>query len=110
MGPNVKGGHYGQPSSFAAINHQWDRFDMTTDFRNVLGTVIDGWMGGGASTILNGLVPEPRVLPDRSGRSSANGGVPPLISVPTSPTEFVSMNPAAVVRHSRRHRWPNRGR
>jgi uncharacterized protein (DUF1501 family) len=54
MGPNVRGGHYGQPSSFATINDQWDRFDMTTDFRHVLGTVLDGWMGGGGSTILNG--------------------------------------------------------
>src|SRR3954469_8198417 len=54
MGANVRGGHYGQPASFATINDQWDRFDMTTDFRHVLGTVLDGWMGGGGSTILNG--------------------------------------------------------
>ncbi|MEY2416267.1 MAG: hypothetical protein QOH53_1601 [Ilumatobacteraceae bacterium] len=93
MGPNVKGGYYGQPSTFATINHQWDRFDMTTDFRNVLGTVIDGWMGGGASTILNGSFENLGFFQTAPGDPPPTGGVPPLISVPTSPTEFVSMNP-----------------
>ena len=93
MGPNVKGGHYGQPSSFATINNQWDRFVMTTDFRNVLGTVIDGWMGGGAATILNGSFENLGFFRTGPGDPPPTGGLPPLISVPTSPTEFVSMNP-----------------
>ena len=93
LGPNVKGGHYGQPSSFATINNQWDRFDMTTDFRNVLGTVIEGWMGGGASTILNGSFQNLGFFQTGPGDPPPTGGVPPLISVPSSPTEFVSMNP-----------------
>ena len=93
IGPNVKGGHYGQPSSFATINNQWDRFDMTTDFRNVLGSVIDGWMGGGASTILNGSFENLGFFQTGPGDPPPTGGLPPLISVPTSPTEFVSMNP-----------------
>ena len=55
IGPNVKGGHYGA----AAVVRQHRPTSgtdstMTTDFRHVLGTVIDGWMGGGASTLLNG--------------------------------------------------------
>ena len=93
IGPNVKGGHYGQPSSFGAINDQWDRFDMTTDFRNVFGTVIDGWMGGGASTILNGQYENLGFFHAGPGDPPPSGGIPPLITPPSSPTEFVSMNP-----------------
>ena len=93
LGPNVQGGHYGQPSSFATINDQWDRFDMTTDFRNVLGTVMEGWMGGGASTILNGSFQNLGFFRTGPGDPPPTGGIPPLISVPSSPTEFVSMNP-----------------
>ncbi|MEO7371239.1 MAG: DUF1501 domain-containing protein, partial [Ilumatobacteraceae bacterium] len=93
MGPNVKGGHYGQPSSFATINNQWDRFDMTTDFRNVLGTVIDGWMGGGASTVLGGAYQNLGFFQIGPGEPPPSGGIPPLITPPSSPTEFVAMNP-----------------
>ena len=93
MGPNIKGGHYGQPSSFNTIVDQWDRFDMTTDFRHVLGTVIDGWMGGDASTILNGQYENLGFFLTGPGDPPPSGGIPPLITPPSSPTEFVSMNP-----------------
>lgn len=93
IGPNVRGGHYGQPSSFASIDNQWDRFDMTTDFRNVLGTVIDGWMGGGGSSILNGAFENLGFFHAGPGDPPPSGGIPPLITPPSSPTEFVSMNP-----------------
>ena len=93
IGPNVKGGHYGQPSSFGDIHNQWDRFAMTTDFRHVLGTVIDGWMGGGASTILNGAHQNLDLFRTGPGYAPPTGGIPPLVNVPSGPTEFVSMNP-----------------
>src|SRR3954451_771453 len=93
MGANVRGGHYGQPASFATINDQWDRFDMTTDFRHVLGTVLDGWMGGGGSTILNGSFENLGFFVIGPGDPPPSGGIPPLITPPSSPTEFVSMNP-----------------
>jgi uncharacterized protein (DUF1501 family) len=93
IGPNVKGGHYGQPSSFATINNQWDRFAMTTDFRNVFGTVIDGWMGGGGSTILNGGFENLGFFRSGPGDPPPSGGLPPLINPPSSATEFVAMNP-----------------
>jgi uncharacterized protein (DUF1501 family) len=93
IGPNVKGGHYGAPPSFGNISHQWDRFNMTTDFRNVLGTVIDGWMGGGASTIFNGAIENLGFFRTGPGDPPPTGGIPPLINVPSGPTEFVSINP-----------------
>ena len=76
IGPNVKGGHYGAPPIFGGIDNQWERFTMTTDFRSVLGTVIDGWLGGGACTILNGAHREPQLLPYRPRRPAAFGRDP----------------------------------
>jgi uncharacterized protein (DUF1501 family) len=93
IGPNVKGGHYGAPPSFGNITDQWDRFTMTTDFRNVLGTVIDGWMGGGASTLLNGSIENLGFFQTGPGNPPPSGGIPPLVTLPSSPTEFVSINP-----------------
>ncbi|HEX2785561.1 MAG TPA: DUF1501 domain-containing protein [Ilumatobacteraceae bacterium] len=93
IGPNVKGGHYGQPPSFAAIKNQWDRLDMTTDFRNVFGSVIDGWMGGGATTILNGAYQNLQFFRTGPGDPPPSGGIPPIVSLPSIETEFVSMNP-----------------
>ncbi len=93
MGPNVKGGHYGQPASFGSITDQWDRFEMTTDFRHVLGTVIDGWMGGGASTILNGQYQNLGFFQVGPGDPPPSGGIPPIVTLPSIETEFVSMNP-----------------
>ena len=94
MGPNVKGGHYGQPASFGSITDQWDRFEMTTDFRHVLGTMIDGWMGGGASTILGGQYQNLGFFQVGPGDPPPSGGVPPIVTLPSIETEFVSMNPA----------------
>jgi uncharacterized protein (DUF1501 family) len=93
IGPNVRGGHYGQPASFDTIHNQWDRLAMTTDFRHVFGTVIDGWMGGGASTVLGGAYQNLGFFHTAPGVAPPGGGVPPTISPPSGPTEFVSMNP-----------------
>ena len=93
IGPNVQGGHYGQPPSFASINDQWDRLEMTTDFRNVFGTILDGWMGGGASTILNGSYQNLGFFRTGPGDPPPSGGIPPIVTLPSIETEFVSMNP-----------------
>lgn len=93
IGPNVKGGHYGQAPSFSGITDQWDRLDMTVDFRHVLGTVLDGWMGGGASTILGGAYQNIGFFAAGPGDPPASGGVPPIVTLPSIETEFVSMNP-----------------
>ena len=93
IGSNVKGGHYGQAPSFDTIDNQWERFGMTTDFRHVLGTVIDGWMGGGGSTVLNGAFENLGFFRTGPGDPPPGGGVPPIINPPSGPTEFVSMNP-----------------
>ena len=53
IGPNVKGGRYGQRPSLANIA-RWQRLQHHVDLRSYYASVLDGWMGGGSSTILGG--------------------------------------------------------
>ena len=53
LGANVKGGTYGQHPNLAGLN-RWDRVGYTVDFRSYYTSIIDGWLGGGASSILGG--------------------------------------------------------
>jgi uncharacterized protein (DUF1501 family) len=58
IGGNVQGGLYGQQSSLVdsggAPLDRWERLDYTMDFRSLYATMIDGVLGGGASTVLGG--------------------------------------------------------
>jgi uncharacterized protein (DUF1501 family) len=53
LGANVRGGRYGQRPSLAGLQ-RWDRMPFHVDFRDYYGSVIDGWLGGGASDVLGG--------------------------------------------------------
>lgn len=53
IGQNVKGGRYGQRPSLANIA-RWQRLQHTVDLRSYYASILDGWMGGGSSTILGG--------------------------------------------------------
>jgi hypothetical protein len=53
FGANVKGGRYGQRASLANIA-RWQRLAHHVDLRSYYTSILDGWMGGGASTILGG--------------------------------------------------------
>lgn len=53
IGHQVRGGHYGTPPSLAVAD-QWDRLVSTMDFRSVLGTVVEGWMGADAGQVIEG--------------------------------------------------------
>jgi uncharacterized protein (DUF1501 family) len=53
IGSSVKGGVYGQPSSLVGLG-PLDRMAATVDFRSMYATALDQWLGGGASTVLNG--------------------------------------------------------
>ena len=92
IGQLVKGGHYGSAPSLALAN-QWDRLTSTVDFRNVFGTVLDGWLGGGASTILNGSYENLGFFHSAPGSPPPSSSLPPIIGTPSIPTEFVAMTP-----------------
>jgi uncharacterized protein (DUF1501 family) len=53
LGANVRGGRYGQRPSLAGLR-RWDRMPYHVDFRDYYGSVVDGWLGGGASEIFAG--------------------------------------------------------
>jgi len=92
IGQLVKGGHYGSAPSLALPN-EWDRLPHTVDFRSVYGTVLDGWLGGGASTILNGSYENLGFFHSAPGSAPPSSALPPIIGAPSIPTEFVSMTP-----------------
>lgn len=96
IGQMVKGGHYGSAPSLVLPN-QWDRLAHTVDFRNVFGSVIEDWLGGGASTVLNGSFENLGFFHGDPGDPPPSGGLPPIIGAPSSPTEFVSMSPIRMV-------------
>ena len=92
IGQLVKGGHYGSAPSLALPN-PWDRLPHTVDFRNVFGSVIDGWLGGGASTILNGSFENLNFFHGSPGSPAPSTGLPSIVGATQVPTEFVSMTP-----------------
>lgn len=53
FGANVKGGLYGQRPSLANIA-RWQRLTHHVDLRSYYTSILDGWMGGGASGLLGG--------------------------------------------------------
>ena len=92
IGQMVKGGHYGSSPSLALPN-QWDRLPHTVDFRSVYGTTLDGWLGGGASTILNGTSENLAFFHGNPGDPPPAPTLPPIVGGPSIPTEFVSLTP-----------------
>jgi len=55
LGPNVRGGFYGQRPTLAGLS-RWDRMAHHVDFRDYYGNVIDGWLGGGSADVFDGRV------------------------------------------------------
>lgn len=94
IGSRVKGGLYGMQPSLAGLE-QWDRLEHHVDFRAVIGTVLDGWMGGGGSTILNGNFENLGFF--NGGPGGAGGGTGPVIVLPPAAASgFVPMAPLRV--------------
>ena len=94
IGSRVKGGLYGMQPSLAGLE-QWDRLEHHVDFRSVIGTVLDGWMGGGGSTILNGNFENLGFF--NGGPGAAGGGSGPVIVLPPAAASgFVATSPNRV--------------
>ena len=53
IGKHVKGGQYGSPVDLTKLD-SGDNLQHTTDFRRAYATMIQGWMGGDAKTVLRG--------------------------------------------------------
>ena len=90
IGPSVRGGLYGQQPSLASLG-RWDRLDFSVDFRSLYTSVLDGWLGGGAGTVLNGNYENLNLFNALSGGGGGAGGGP--TPAKTVPTDFVGMVP-----------------
>jgi uncharacterized protein (DUF1501 family) len=95
IGSNVKGGFFGTPPSLAVPN-RWSRLGHTLDFRSVYGSVLDGWMGGGGSTILGGAFENIGLFSAGPGDPPPNPKDPPIIVQPTPPAELTSLTPVRI--------------
>jgi uncharacterized protein (DUF1501 family) len=78
LGANVRGGRYGQRPSLAGLR-RWDRMPFHVDFRDFYGSVIDGWLGGGASDVLGGRAVQNLAL---FARGPGVAGPPPPTPTP----------------------------
>lgn len=88
IGAGVKGGLYGVQPSLAGLE-QWDRMDFSVDFRSMYASVLDGWMGGGSSTVLGSSYPNLGLFKQAPGVGVATGSLPPSVL-----GDFVGVTPA----------------
>jgi uncharacterized protein (DUF1501 family) len=105
LGANVRGGRYGQRPSLAGLR-RWDRMPFHVDFRDYYGSLIDGWLGGGASDVLGGrsiqnlglFARAPGVVPPVAPTPPSGGGAgaPPSIGGASAVGDFVAITPARV--------------
>ena len=101
IGANVRGGLYGQPPALSGTIKQWDRLEFGSgaiDFRSVYGTVLDSWLGGGGSTIVNGAVDRLDVFRAPPGAAGAAVPLPGPAAQPSAgpPSELVTVSPQRV--------------
>ena len=75
IGQAVKGGLYGAQPNLAGLQ-RWDRMPFSVDFRSLYASVLDGWLGGGASTVLGGSYPDLGLFRRGPGNGVATGAVP----------------------------------
>ncbi len=94
IGGNVKGGVYGSHPSLLKANGQNlgtnDRLTSSIDFRQLYATMIDGVLGGGASSVLNGNFDKIDLLRTPSTPSSFG-------SAGAAGAQFVGIVPARLI-------------
>ncbi len=88
VGSGIQGGLYGRYPSLAGLD-RWDGLEHQVDFRSVYATVLDGWMGGGADTILGGSFP--RLGFFKNGPGAGGGVLSP--APPALQGDFVPLQP-----------------
>ncbi|MEY4174038.1 MAG: hypothetical protein RI900_1203, partial [Actinomycetota bacterium] len=88
IGAGVKGGLYGAQPSLAGVQ-RWDRVGFHVDFRSLYATVLDGWMGGGSSTVLGATYPNLGLFDTLPGAGAVTGAVPATVL-----GDWVGINPA----------------
>ncbi len=97
FGANVKGGMYGQRPTLAGLE-RWERMAYHVDFRDYYGSVIDGWLGGGSSEVLNRPIENLGLFRQAPGTAAPTGpSNPPGVPVPTALTGYLPLVPWRLV-------------
>ncbi len=91
FGANVRGGLYGQHPSLAGLD-RWERMPHTVDFRSYYASILDGWMGGGSSTVLGSQFEDLHLFARGPGLDPA-GAPTPTPAVVGAPSSFVGIDP-----------------
>ncbi len=94
IGQNVKGGLYGRRPTLAGLE-RWERMAHHVDFRSYYASVIDGWMGGGSSDVLDGNF-ENLGLFRRGPGIQPDGSVAPGPAIVTAPSTFNPLDPRRI--------------
>ena len=84
VGANVAGGRYGQRPSMAGLD-RWERMPHHVDMRSYYGSMIDGWMGGGASDIVGAGYETLPLFARGPGIGLPGGGTPSVPVIPIVP-------------------------
>jgi len=87
MGAGVKGGFFGQRPSLAGLA-RWERMPTHVPMTDYYGSVIDGWLGGGASDALPGFRDDLGLFSDSPTSDATFPG--------SSLSEFVAMAPERI--------------
>ncbi len=95
LGANVKGGTYGQHPNLAGLN-RWDRVAYSVDYRSYYTSIMDSWLGGGASTVLGGTYENLGLFALPPGQGSATTPIVGGGGGSTLPGYFVPLSPARV--------------
>ena len=95
LGANVKGGTYGQHPNLAGLN-RWDRVAHTVDYRSYYTSIMDSWLGGGASTVLGGSYENLGLFALPPGQGSATTPIVGGGGGSTLPGYFMPLSPARV--------------
>jgi uncharacterized protein (DUF1501 family) len=95
IGENVRGGVYGMRPSLAGLR-RWDRMTHHVDFRSYYSSVIDGWLGGGASEVLGGTFENLGLFARGPGRAP-DGSIAPGPATVTPPSGLVPLAPRRIV-------------
>jgi uncharacterized protein (DUF1501 family) len=94
FGDNVKGGRYGRRPTMAGLG-RWDRMASHVDFRSYYASIIDGWLGGGSSTVLGGNFENLGLFKRGPGRL-AGGTIAPGPYQVTPPSRFKPLSPRRI--------------
>jgi uncharacterized protein (DUF1501 family) len=91
IGKAVRGGLYGQMPTLNGLG-RWDQMAHHVDFRSMYSTVLDGWMGGGSSSILGANYGNLGVFDFAPGQAPT-----PPVAPPSVLGDYVPLTPARML-------------